>query len=82
MNNGMNPMEMMRIASMIQKFKSNHPKLFPFFREASTKIADGSVIEITVTDPQGESLTSNIRVKADDLELIAALRDMGMNMPM
>lgn len=82
MNGGMNPMQMMKIASMVEKFKNNHPKIFPFFREASTKIGEGSVIEITVTDPAGESLTSNIRVKSDDLELLALIREMGMNAPL
>jgi len=82
MNNGMNPMQMMKIASMVEKFKNNHPKLFPFFREASAKIMEGSVIEITVTDPTGESLTSNIKVKADDLELLGLLKEMGANAPL
>lgn len=77
--NGMNPMMLMKITSMIEKFKSNHPKVFPFFREAAGKIREGAVIEITVTDPEGGSITSNIRVTSDDLELLAAMRDMGMN---
>jgi len=77
--NGMNPMMLMKITSMIEKFKANHPKVFPFFREASGKIREGAVIEITVTDPEGNSLTSNIRVTSDDMELLAAMRDMGMN---
>jgi len=77
--NNMNPMLMMKITGMIEKFKNNHPKVFPFFRDASGKIREGSVIEIKVTDPEGESLTSNIRVTADDMELIATIREMGMN---
>jgi len=76
--NNMNPMAMMKVVSMIEKFKSNHPKVFPFLKDAGNKIKEGSVIEITVTDPYGESITSNIRVTADDLEMVAALKEMGM----
>lgn len=76
---GVNPMQMMKIAASIEKFKTNHPKVFPFFREASTKIREGSVIEITVTDPEGVSITSNIRVTADDIEMFAELKEMGIN---
>lgn len=72
-------MMLMKITSMIEKFKSNHPKVFPFFREASGKIREGAVLEITVKDPEGDSITSNIRVTADDMELLAAIREMGMN---
>lgn len=76
--NNMNPMAMMKIATMLEKFKTNHPKVFPFFKEAGNRIGEGSVIEITVTDPNGDSITSNIRVTADDLEMVAAFKEMGM----
>lgn len=76
--NNMNPMMLMKITSMLEKFKSNHPKVFPFFHEAGGKIREGAIIEITVTDPEGNALTSNIRVNADDMELIAAMKEMGM----
>lgn len=75
---GMNPMAMMKIAGLIEKFKSNHPKVFPFFKEVGNRVGVGAVIEVTVTDPNGESLTCNMRVTADDLEMVAALKEMGM----
>lgn len=78
MNGSMNPMAMMKIAAMIEKFKSNHPKVFPFFKEAGSRIEEGAIIEISITDVHGEKLTSNIRVTADDLEMVAALKEMGM----
>lgn len=78
MMNNMNPMAMMKIATMIEKFKGNHPKIFPFFKEAGNRVKEGSVIEITIKDPSGESLTCNMKVLADDLEMVAAFKEMGM----
>ena len=77
--NNMNPMAMMKVAGMMENFKRNHPKVFPFVKEAGNRIKEGSVIEITITDPSGESITSNIRVMADDIEMVQALKEMGMN---
>ena len=76
--NNMNPMLMMKIAGMLDRFKSDHPKVLPFLREAGGRVSEGSVIEITVTDPSGESISSNIRVNSQDIEMIAAMREMGM----
>lgn len=75
--NNVNPMAMMKIAGMIDKFKRNHPKIFPFFRDASTMIREGAILEITVTSPEGESMTSNIRVTADDMELLSTMKELG-----
>ena len=76
--NNMNPMAMMKIAGMIEKFKSNHPKVFPFLKEAGNRITEGSVIEIKITDANGDSITSNIRVTKDDLDMVAAMKEIGM----
>lgn len=77
MNNNINPMAMMKIAGLIEKFKNNHPKFFPFLKDAGSRITAGSIIEITITDPNGDSITSNIRVTADDLEMIETMKTMG-----
>ena len=39
-------------------------------------IQAGTVIEISVTKANGENITSNIKLNEEDMELIAAMRDL------
>ena len=75
----MNPMMIMKIREMMLKFQKNHPKFPNFLRAAAGQIKEGSVLEIKVTDADGESIVGNIRVTADDMELVKQLKDMAKN---
>lgn len=61
------------------RFKHNHPK-FPMFINAVSKrgIHEGSVIAISVTDPNGEVMETNIKVSSDDITLFESLKNMRM----
>ena len=52
-------------------FKQNHPK-FPAFCNAVSKrgIREGSILEVTYISPEGEKLTTNIKVLPSDIELL------------
>lgn len=73
----MNPMKLLQLKSAWERFKSNHPK-FPHFLTAAYQqsIREGTVIEFNVTTPEGEKLSSNIRLKADDIELFRELQEL------
>lgn len=70
----MNPMALMQLKGLYDKFKGNHPKVPMFFKAAGQSIGEGSVIEISVTDPAGKKMTTNMRVSAEDLELFSQLK--------
>jgi hypothetical protein len=72
-----NPNMIFQIKNLWDRFERNHPK-FPKFVQAVGRecIESGTVIEISVTRPNGENLTSNLRLNEEDLELIRAIRDM------
>ena len=72
-----NPMDMMKISGMMRKFQENHPKIFSFFAATRDDYKEGSVIEISVTAPGGEKRTANIKLNADDIEIIDMIRNMG-----
>ncbi len=73
----MNPSAIMKIVNAKNKFASNHPKFTAFLsRVYSRGIEAGTVIEITVTKPGEEPITSNIRVQESDLELLRSLQDL------
>lgn len=74
----MNPMSILKIKALFEKFKSNHPKIPMFFSAASKVMGEGSIIEINVTTADGKNLCTNMRVTADDLELLSQLKDIAV----
>lgn len=71
-----NPATAMKMMNAKNKFTSNHPKFVAFLSAMfSTGIPEGTIIEITVTKPGQEPVTSNIKVKQEDLELMESLKD-------
>lgn len=75
-----NPMQLMKLKGMLDGFQKRHPRVMPFFRDAAGRIQEGSIIEMKVTGPDGHSITSNIRVSAEDLEMLRQARDFSGNM--
>lgn len=75
-----NPAAIMQMMNLWNKFKQNHPK-FPKFMTAvyQNGIKEGSIIEINVTTADGQSLNSNLKISADDMELIDQLKKLTMN---
>lgn len=75
-----NPAAIMQMMNLWNKFKQNHPK-FPKFMTAvyQNGIKEGSIIEINVTTADGQSLNSNLKISADDMELIEQLKKLTMN---
>ena len=71
----MNPMDMMRLGSLWKGFQSRHPKFPKFLKVASRPgvLEEGTVIEIKIVPPNGEGITTNIKVSGKDLELLKSL---------
>ncbi|WP_461810093.1 hypothetical protein [Faecalimonas sp.] len=70
-----NPMSLLKYKNAWEKFSENHPK-FPHFLRAVSKntLSEGTLIEITVTTPDGKSYSSNLKVKPEDIKLLQELR--------
>lgn len=64
-----------KLKGCMDNFRMNHPK-FPLFLNAISHEAliEGSVVEITVTTPQGKSYCSNLKLNQEDLEFIECLK--------
>ena len=73
-----NPAMIFKIKSMWDEFTANHPK-FPRFLQAaaSQSLEEGTVIEMVIQRPDGETLASNIRLCASDLALLEQLKELG-----
>ncbi|MDF2871713.1 MAG: hypothetical protein K0R05_3288 [Anaerocolumna sp.] len=75
----LNPMKLMKLKKAWETFTGNHPK-FPKFIEAiqNKGLQEGSVIEIIVTTPAGENISSNVKLTASDMALLSELKDLSM----
>lgn len=73
----MNPMDMMQIAGKIGTFKQEHPKFEMFVKDRLMNgLEAGTVVELKIVKPDGETAVTNIRVTDNDVELFSALKDM------
>lgn len=75
-----NPAVAMKIMNAKNKFTKNHPKFVNFLGTIfSTGIPEGTIIEITVTKPGSAPITSNMRVTAEDLEMMESISELAKN---
>lgn len=73
----MNPASIMKLMNAKNKFTENHPKFVAFLGAVfSGGIPEGTIIEITVTKPGAEPITTNMRVKQSDLDLVQELQEL------
>ncbi len=73
----MNPASIMKIMSAKNRFTENHPKFVAFLSAVfSTGIEEGTIIELKVTKPGQETMTTNIKVQQSDLELLQELKEL------
>ena len=69
--------QMMKIMGAWNKFKSNHPK-FPAFLKAVQKrgFKEDMIIEMIVTEPDGEKIETSLKLSAQDIAAIEELRNL------
>lgn len=66
-----NPSIFLKIKSAKDKFTSNHPKFIAFLKAVQQQgIKEGTVLDIAFTDTEGKRLQSNIRLNAEDIEML------------
>lgn len=71
-----NPTALFKMKEMTEGFNARHPKLAMFFNDAGNRIGPGAVLELSVTDVNGEKIRTNFRVAPEDKELLDMLAGM------
>lgn len=73
-----NPAKLLKMKSMWDTFKKNHPK-FPYFIQAVSRegLREGTIIEISVKTTDGKELASNLRLTESDIQLLYELKKQG-----
>lgn len=74
----MNFQALMQMKTLWQRFTNNHPKFPAFLRAVQPEIREGSVLSISVKNPEGKMIESNLKVTASDIELIEAFKQIGV----
>ena len=66
-----NPMQLLKVKGMWEQFAKRHPK-FPAFLRAMSKgmITEGSVVEVTITTADSRKYSTNLKITAEDMELV------------
>lgn len=73
-----NPAMIFKMKSMWDEFTRSHPKLPRFFQAVvSRPFEEGTIIEMTIRRPNGDTLTSNVKLTASDLDLIEQIKELG-----
>lgn len=76
----MNPAVLMKLMSAKAQFEQSHPKVISFLKTMfSRPIEEGTILELTVTRPGEEPVTTNLKVKDSDLALMDSLKDLMKN---
>lgn len=71
-----NPAKLFKMKKAWDTFELNHPKFPKFLKEVSKNaIEEGTLIEISVTTPEGKNISSNIKVTQSDKEMFSELSD-------
>lgn len=73
----LNPMQLGKLLEAKKIFSDNHPKFMAFLRYVSAEklVREGSVVELKITDPEGKTVSANLKVRESDLELLHGLGD-------
>ncbi len=72
-----NPMQLLKLKERLGIFQSQHPKVLLFLKNVGGHAArEGAVIELKVTDPDGQSHVTNMKVTKEDVETIQLLRNL------
>ncbi|MDE6781343.1 MAG: hypothetical protein K2J40_07795 [Ruminococcus sp.] len=71
----MNPLALVKLKPLLKKFKESHPKFLMFVRKALKETDEGSIVEVKIKTSEGKEYFTNIKVSADDMELVNEMRN-------
>ncbi|MGX8688796.1 MAG: hypothetical protein ACSW8K_13500 [bacterium] len=70
-----NPMVLFKLRGMMNQFSARHPKAVSFVKnEILTGLPADTVLEITITKPAHEPVTTNMLVTQEDLDMLQELQ--------
>ena len=76
----MNPKQLMQLAERWRIFNDQHPKVIDFVRDVGrNSVQPGVILELRVTNNEGRTTVTNIRLTEEDVETINILKSLKGN---
>lgn len=74
----MNPAMMMKLMNAKNTFEKNHPRFVAFIKQVvlGGRLQEGTILEVTITRPGEEPITTNLKVTESDLQLFEELKNL------
>ena len=72
----MNPLAAVKVIPLVKRFSENHPKLKPFIHTALGMIGEDSIVEIKITNAEGRTIVTNMKISKDDIKLVEELNNL------
>ena len=73
---GINPTQLFQLMGAWQNFTANHPKFPKFLKAVAAEgIQENTIIEVSVTTPEGKTYCSNLKITQSDLELLEQFKN-------
>ncbi|MGN0314444.1 MAG: hypothetical protein ACI4EG_06595 [Fusicatenibacter sp.] len=67
----------MELKNLRDQFACNHPKFIRFMEDLSSQtLQEGTIIEITVTTPEGKHMVSNLKLTDSDISMLESIHEM------
>ena len=75
--NGINPLKLLQIKGAWEQFQARHPKFSAFLNAASgLSLEEGTIIDVTITSPDGRQIGTNLKLTAEDIQLLQERKDL------
>ena len=74
----LNPIQIVKLKEQLNAFRKRHPGFCRFINAIRKKgVPEGSVLDVKITSPDGETMTTNFRISPEDLEFFGMISDLG-----
>ncbi len=73
---GMNPLELMQLKGKFATFEKQHPRVVSFFEANGHEMKEGNVLEFKIKTAEGKEYMTNMRLSAEDVEILKALKNL------
>ncbi len=73
---GINPMELTQMKQRFSIFAKQHPRVISFFETNGHQMKEGNVLEFKIKTAEGKEYMTNMRLSAEDVELLKALKNL------
>lgn len=71
-----NPAKLLKYKHELSAFVERHPKFIRYLEVVKKDyVKEGSVVDVTVTEPEGKKIHANLRLNAEDVKTLTELEE-------